>query len=61
MERVNASIIGFHAVKALLEGRKNEMVGLIKNQIAFTSLKNAVKHKLTLDSDLLELLSVLSK
>jgi 6-phosphofructokinase 1 len=61
MERVNASIIGFHAVKGLLEGRKNEMVGLIKNQVAFTSFRNAVKHKLTLDSDLLELLSVLSE
>jgi 6-phosphofructokinase 1 len=61
MERVNASIIGFHAVKAILEGRKNEMVGLINNKIAFTDLKLAVKHKFALDSDLLELLSVLSK
>lgn len=61
MERVNASIIGFHAVKAILEGRKNEMVGLINNKIAFTDLKLAVKHKFALDSDLLELLSVLSR
>src|SRR6218665_250398 len=36
MERVNASIIGYHAVKALLEGHHNETIGLINRKIVYT-------------------------
>lgn len=60
MERVNASMVGFHAVKALLEGRKNEMVGIVNNQIAYTPFENAVKHHLTLKKDLEDLIEILS-
>lgn len=59
MERVNASIIGYHAVKALMEGRKNEMVGIIDKQIVYTPFEKAVKHHQELDKGLEELISIL--
>ncbi len=60
MERVNASIVGFNAVKALMNGKRNEMVGIINNQISFTSFEKATKHRQELDKDLEELIEVLS-
>lgn len=59
MERVNASIVGFNSVKALLNGRKNEMVGIINKEIRFTPLEKAVKHNVGLKKDLEELIEIL--
>jgi 6-phosphofructokinase 1 len=61
MERVSASLIGFNAVKALMDGRRNEMVGLIDNKIHFTPFENAVKHLENLDDDLLQMIRILSE
>lgn len=60
MERVNASMVGFNAVKGLLSGKKNVMVGIVNKEIVFTPLENAVKHRDTLDKDLAELIEILS-
>jgi 6-phosphofructokinase 1 len=60
MERVNASIIGFNAVKALMQGRRNEMIGIINNKIWHTPFDKAVKHHRELNKDLEELIEVLS-
>lgn len=60
MERVNASVIGFNAVKALMEGRKNEMVGIVNKVITYTPFENVVKHHTRLRSDFEELIEVLS-
>lgn len=60
MERVNAGLCGFQAVKALLAGRRNEMVGIVKNEVCFTPFENAVKHRTSLDKDMEELITVLS-
>ncbi len=60
MERVNASIVGFNAVKALLNGHKNEMVGIVNKKIIYTPFDKAVKHHQQLNEDLLQLLQVLS-
>lgn len=60
MERVNASIVGFNAVKALMEGRSNEMVGIINNKVSFTPLLKAVKHRQVMDKDLEVLMEILS-
>jgi 6-phosphofructokinase 1 len=60
MERVNASIVGYNAVKGLIDGRKNELVGIINKQAHFTPLEKAVKHHLKLKKDLEELIEVLS-
>lgn len=60
MERVNASIVGFNAVKALIKGHKNEMIGIINKQVSFTPFEKAVKHHIALNEDLVELIDVLS-
>lgn len=60
MERVNASIIGFNAVKAVLAGRKNEMVGIVNKEICFTPFEKAVKHHTTIRKDLEDLIEILS-
>lgn len=60
MERVNASTIGYHAVKALRAGHRNEMVGIINKQVVYTPFENAVKHIETLSEDMMDLLEVLS-
>lgn len=61
MERVNASIIGFNAVKALMHGKRNEMIGIIDNKISYTPFHQAVKHHRELDKELEELIDILSK
>lgn len=60
MERVNASIIGFNAVKALMEGRRNEMIGIVNKNIVYTPFISAVKHHQSLNPGLEELLEILS-
>jgi 6-phosphofructokinase 1 len=59
MERVNASILGYHAVLALREGRSMVMAGLINNRIAFTPFEKAVKHHKQLNRDLELLVEIL--
>jgi 6-phosphofructokinase 1 len=59
MERVNASLMGYHAVLALMKGRTLEMAGIINRQIAFTPFEKAVKHHKQLNSELEELISIL--
>jgi 6-phosphofructokinase 1 len=60
MERVNASIVGYNAVKGLIKGHRNEMVGIINKHVSFTPFDKAVKHHMTLKKDLEELIEVLS-
>lgn len=60
MERVNASIVGYHAVKSLMNGRRGEMVGIINRQVAYTPFEKAVKHIEGLSDEMLQMLDVLS-
>ncbi len=60
MERVNASIIGFNAVKALINGHKNQMIGIVDKKILYTPFASAVKHIQHLNKDLEDLIEVLS-
>ncbi len=60
MERVNASIVGFNAVTGLMQGRRNEMVGIINKEVVFTPFEKAVKHHQAINPELEEMLEVLS-
>jgi 6-phosphofructokinase 1 len=60
MERVNASLMGYNAVLALMNGRRNDMIGIINNRITFTPFEKAVKHIEELDKNLLKMIEVLS-
>jgi 6-phosphofructokinase 1 len=60
LDRVMASRMGHAAVDALLEGRTNEMVGVVNNEIAYTPFEKATKHHLELSPYLTELIQTLS-
>lgn len=60
MDRVNSSRMGFSAVEALLEGKKNVMIGIINNKIAYTPFEKATKHLDELHPDLVRMLRILA-
>jgi 6-phosphofructokinase 1 len=60
MERVNASLMGFNSVLALLNGHKNEMIGIIDKKIVYTPFEKAIKHIDKLDDGLLDMIEILS-
>lgn len=60
MERVNASLVGYNAVLALMNGHKNEMIGIVNKKITYTPFEKAVKHIEKLDAGLLNMIEVLS-
>lgn len=59
-DRMLASKLGVAAVNALLKGEQNIMVGEIKNEIVYTSIKDVKKRKLQITDSMLELMSILS-
>jgi len=60
MERVQASRMGVEAVKALLDGKKGVMIGIINNKIMHTPFENACKTHPEMSPDLLEMAKILS-
>jgi 6-phosphofructokinase 1 len=60
MERVNAGRMGYAAVEALLNGRRHEMIGIVKGAIAYTPFVKAVKLQPEPDQVLLTMSKVLS-
>jgi 6-phosphofructokinase 1 len=60
-DRILGSRLGYAAVKALLAGETQKMVGLQANYIKLTSLEEALtQHEFKLEEDLLEMVDVLS-
>jgi 6-phosphofructokinase 1 len=59
-DRVLASRMGVAAVEALIAGRKNEMIGIVNNQIKYTPFEQSIKHHLSVNRNLLDLAEVLS-
>ena len=60
MDRVLASRVGVAAVEALLAGRRNELIGLIHNEIAYTPFENAIKHHVEINPNFLKIVEILS-
>lgn len=60
MDRVLASRLGVAAVEALLAGRRGEMAGLICGEVRFTPFKNAIKHNMKMNEDLVRIIEILS-
>lgn len=44
IDRKNASILGYEAVKALLDGKQNVMLGFLKGEISYTPFEKVKKH-----------------
>ena len=59
-DRVIASRMGVAAVEALREGKTAVMTGLQHNRIAFTEFTECLRHKKSLNAQLLDLIEVLS-
>lgn len=60
MERVNASIMGYHSVKALLDKKHLVMIGIIDKKVHYTAFEKATKHIHEINSDLIQMLEILS-
>ena len=59
-DRVLASRMGYEAVKALLAGRVNEMVGILKGEIAYTPFSKSTKHHNAMNPSWVEMATILS-
>lgn len=59
-DRVLASRMGVAATEALLEGKVNEMVGVINDQITFTAYRDVVSNKKVFPSHLMKIAEILS-
>ena len=60
-DRVLGSRLGYAAVKALLKGHTQKMVGLQANYIKLTSIEEALtQHEFKLEEDLMEMADILS-
>ncbi len=59
-DRVLASEMGYHAVKALLDGKKSMMVGSRNRKIVFTPFAKSIKQHQMMNMDLLHIAEVLS-
>ena len=60
MDRVLASRVGVAAVEALIAGHRNEMVGLIHNEIVYTPFEHATKHIAEINPDFLKIVEILA-
>jgi len=60
MDRVLASRLGVMAVESLIEGRRGDMLGMVRGEICFTPFKNATKHNLEVNPRLLKIVEILS-
>ncbi|MBU2650778.1 MAG: 6-phosphofructokinase [Bacteroidetes bacterium] len=60
MDRVLASRLGYEAVKALIDGQRDIMIGEINHHIVHTPFEKSIKHHQTVDLGLLEIARVLA-
>jgi len=60
MDRVLASRVGVAAVEALRDGHRNEMIGIIHNDISYTSFGDALKRTTDINANFLKIVEILS-
>ena len=60
-DRVLASILGFSAVEALLQGKTGMMVGIKNNSIHYTPFHEAITRRKSLNKDLLRMSHILAQ
>ena len=59
-DRVLASTLGYEAVIALLNGKRDCMIGQVHKHISYTPFEKAIKQHQKIDSNLLEIARILS-
>jgi len=60
VDRLLATRMGYHAVKCLIEGKRDVMVGVINDKMKFTPLNEAVKAKQTVSDEWLTIAETVS-
>ncbi len=60
MDRVNASELGMAAVQALLDGKHSLLMGKLRGELSETPFEKAIKSHNSIDTNLLQLVRVLS-
>ncbi len=57
-DRILASRMGLSAIEGLLNGRKNVMAGVMKDELVYTPFEHAITIKKTLSPDLLRMMDI---
>lgn len=60
MDRLIASRMGYSAVECLIEGKHNQMVGIMNNKMHFTPLDKAVKAKQKISDEWIKIVKILA-
>jgi len=60
MERVRASQMGLEAVQGLINGKQGVMIGIVNDHVAHTPFSKAIKNQEKIDSQLLQMIDILS-
>jgi 6-phosphofructokinase 1 len=60
LDRVIASRLGYAAVESLLEGKYNQMIGIVNNKLHYTPLDKAVKAKQKVNPEWLKIVKILA-
>lgn len=60
IDRVLASRLGYEAVEALLQGTKGVMVGILNNQLSFTTFEEAITKQKSVNNTLLKMAEILA-
>lgn len=60
-DRVLASLLGFHAVEALLEGKSGVTLGVKNNNVHYTSFHDAITKNKTFNKDMLRMAHILAQ
>ncbi len=59
-DRVLASVLGFYAVKGLMEGKEKVMTGMIDQKVVYTPLSEAISKTTELDEEMLTIARILA-
>ena len=60
-DRILASRLGLGAIEGLIDGHKNEMAGIVNDQLVYTPFHDTITKKKEINSDLLRISGILSK
>lgn len=60
-DRVLASVLGFNAVEALMEGKSGVMLGIKNNSIHYTAFEDAITKRKVINKDMLRLAHILAQ
>ena len=60
LDRILASRLGESAVRALMEGQRNVMIGVKNSQIVYVPFSKAIRHDKGIDRNYMELVRILS-